>query len=117
MTKINKPMFKLNGSLPLTTLKEGDKFIVFCPILDDISSYGDTYDEALNNFSEALSTSFLILHEEGKLEEFLTSCGWQFEEKNEQVIIVPPLVIKTVDYTPELNKPNVPLEDAIAQPH
>ena len=100
--KVKENQFQFKGSFPLTVVQEDGIFIASCPILDDLSSYGDTIEEAQNNFSQALIGTLMILKEENKLEDFLTSCGWKLEEKDEQMFIIPPFVVKTLDYNPNL---------------
>jgi len=99
---VTENLFSFNGSFPLQTIKEGDTFITFCPLLDDISGYGNTFEIARKRFTEALLGTLLILHHENKLEEFLESCGWQAEKIDDKYSITPPITISiNDDYKPE----------------
>ena len=80
--------------LQVSFIKEGDKFIAHSPALD-ISTSGDTLDQAKNRFEE-LSSSFLeeCVHM-GTLEDVLTELGWHKSEKNQMSDEnwVPPTII------------------------
>lgn len=75
-------------SLPLVILKEGDEFVVYTPVLD-LSTYGDTYEEAENRFQEAVTLFIEDLVEQGTLEEVLEDLGWKKVRKKWK----PPVVV------------------------
>ena len=52
-------MKKMNfqASLPVTFLREGDQFVAYTPVLD-LSTSGDTFEQAKKRFSEAVQIFF-----------------------------------------------------------
>lgn len=66
----------IGGSLPLEIIKEGNVFVAYTPALD-LSSYGETYKEAIDNFREALFIFIEELVEAGTIEEVFEECGWE----------------------------------------
>lgn len=74
--------------LPVSFLKEGKKFIAYSPALN-LSTSGKTFEQAQNNFAEAVELFFEEIIEAGTLEEVLLELGWVKENKN----LVPPLVV------------------------
>ncbi len=81
-------MDKIEFSLSVTVIKEGDTFVAYSPALD-LSTVGDTFDEAKKRFGEAVQIFFEEITEKGTVEEALTELGWQ-KNKNE---FVPPMVV------------------------
>ncbi len=77
-------------ALPVSIIKEGNSFIAFSPALD-LSTVGDTFEEAQKRFEEAVELFFEEITEKGTVEEVLTELGWQ---KNKQQL-VPPQVVST----------------------
>ena len=75
-------------SLPLSVLKEGDSFIAYTPALD-LSTAGDTFEEAQKNFVEAVNLFFEELLKMGTINEVLTGLGWQKQNNT----FLPPVVI------------------------
>ena len=65
----------LKFSLPLTILKEGDAFIAYSPALE-LSSVGDTFEEARSHFDEAVNLFFEEIIEAGTVDRVLTDLGW-----------------------------------------
>ena len=63
-------------SLPVDFYKEGGHFIAYCPALD-ISTCGDTFEEAKKNFSELLDAFVTETTKMGTLEAVLLECGWE----------------------------------------
>lgn len=76
-----------NFALPVDILKEGDSFIAYTPALD-LSTVGDTFEEAQQRFKEAVQIFFEEINEKGTVDEVLTELGWQ-KYKNE---FTPPIV-------------------------
>ncbi|MCD4780048.1 MAG: type II toxin-antitoxin system HicB family antitoxin [Candidatus Omnitrophica bacterium] len=70
--KIN---FSLNLKLPVQIIKENDAFVAYTPALD-LSTQGDTYEEAQQMFEELINVFFAELIEMGTLEKVLKECGW-----------------------------------------
>jgi len=72
--KIN--MAHVKGTLPVQYFKEGDIFIAFTPSLD-LSTCGETFEEAKKNFMEAVTLFFEECIKQGTLGKVLASYGWQ----------------------------------------
>lgn len=81
-----KKKFQVN--LQVTVLKEDDCFIAYSPALD-ISTVGDTLEEAQRRFAEAAQLFLEEITLEKKLEEALLELGWQKEQHG----LTPPLVV------------------------
>ena len=62
--------------IPLSIWKEGDVYVSFTPALD-LSSCGDTRDEAIRNMDEAARFFFQTAEERNCLQELLESYGWE----------------------------------------
>jgi predicted RNase H-like HicB family nuclease len=69
-------------------IKEGKYIIAQAPALD-LSTFGDTIEEAKEAFAEALDLFMDHLVEHGTLDEVLSGLGWQQEDER----WVPPMVI------------------------
>jgi len=65
--------------IPLSLWKEGDVYVSFTPALD-LSTCGDTRDEAIRNMDEAARLFFQTAEERDCLQELLESYGWQLSE-------------------------------------
>lgn len=81
-----KPRFEF--SLPVSIIKEGDSFIAYTPALD-LSTVGDTLEDAQKRFQEAVELFFEEIAERGTVNEALTELGWQKEDKH----LTPPVVV------------------------
>jgi predicted RNase H-like HicB family nuclease len=79
---MHKIGIKIRGAIPLCFLKEGKAFVAFSPALD-LSTCGKTFDEARENFAEALEIFFEECLKMGTLAEALESYGWVKDRKNE----------------------------------
>lgn len=75
-------------SLPVSILKEDDSFVAYTPALD-LSTAGKTFEEAQQNFSEAVKIFFEELMDMGTLDEVLSGLGWQKQNNS----FVPPVVV------------------------
>lgn len=75
-------------ALPVSILKEGDSFIAYTPALD-LSTSGDTFEDAQKNFDEAVNIFFEELIEMGTTNEVLEGLGWQKQNN----ILIPPVVV------------------------
>jgi predicted RNase H-like HicB family nuclease len=64
--------------LPVIFLKEGGQFIAYTPALD-LSSSGDTFEEAERHFRETVQIVFEECRRMGTLENFLGEFGWKKE--------------------------------------
>lgn len=67
-------MNDLNYTLPVSIFKEGNAFVAYTPALD-LSTMGETFEEAQNNFKEAVQIFFEEVIEKGTLEEVLMGYG------------------------------------------
>lgn len=75
-------------SLPVAILKEGDAFIAYTPALD-ISTAGDTLEEAKKRFKEAVGIFFEEISEAGTVDDVLIELGWQKIDNQ----LTPPVVV------------------------
>ncbi|PIR59197.1 MAG: hypothetical protein COU69_01270 [Candidatus Pacebacteria bacterium CG10_big_fil_rev_8_21_14_0_10_56_10] len=74
--------------IPVSIIKEGDSFVAYSPAID-ISTVGDTFEEAQKMFGEASQLFFEEIMEKGTTEEALLELGWQ---KNEESFFPPTVV-------------------------
>lgn len=89
-------MGKLNleFKLPVSILREGEKYIAYTPALD-LSTSGRTYNEVKERFEEIVSVFFEEIVKKGTLEEVLRDLGW----KRVQAKWSPPIVISQESQT------------------
>jgi predicted RNase H-like HicB family nuclease len=73
-------MEKINGTIPVFFTKEKESFVAFSGALD-LSTCGQTIEEARRNFAEALEIFFEECIKMNSLGEVLESCGWVKDEK------------------------------------
>jgi predicted RNase H-like HicB family nuclease len=66
----------IKGKIPVIYFKEGKQFVAYSPVLD-LSTRGDTEEQALARFSEAANIFFNEIIKMGTLEDVLTECGWK----------------------------------------
>jgi predicted RNase H-like HicB family nuclease len=67
---------KLTFSLPVSFIKEGNRFVAYSPAID-LSTSGKTYKEAQKRFMEASSAFFEEISEQGTMDEVLRELGWR----------------------------------------
>lgn len=79
---------RIQFTLPVSILKEGDSFVAYTPALD-LSTAGNTFEEAQKNFIEAVNIFFSELVEMGTVDETLAGLGWQKQNNT----FVPPIVV------------------------
>ena len=72
---------RLHFKLPVSFIKEGNKFIAYTPALD-LSTSGDSFKQARGRFEEAVDIFFEEVIKKGTLEEVLTDYGWRKIKKN-----------------------------------
>lgn len=65
----------VEASVEVQLIKEGDYFVSYCPALE-LSSFGDSEEDATKGFEEALAIFFDELHKRGTLEKVLLNLGW-----------------------------------------
>jgi hypothetical protein len=74
-TKTQK-MDNVNARIPVILFEEGTKFVAYSPAID-LSTCGDSEDQARKRFIEAASIFFDEITRMGTIEDVLTECGWQ----------------------------------------
>lgn len=79
---------KIAFDLPVSILKEGDVFVAYSPAIE-VSTVGETFQEAQQRFEEAANIFFEEIIENNTLEDALLELGWQKENKQ----LVPPMVV------------------------
>ena len=62
--------------LPVNFYQEGDLVVATSPALE-ITTQGETFDEAKKNFEELVSIFFEEYKDVNLLEKVLTECGWR----------------------------------------
>ena len=95
---MNKVNFQF--SLPISIIKEGESFISYSPALD-LSTVGNTFEEAQQRFEEAVQIFFEEVNQRGTLEEALLELGWQ--KLNSE--LTPPSIVSHT--TQEFSIPNL----------
>jgi predicted RNase H-like HicB family nuclease len=65
----------ISYELPVTIFREGNAFVAYTPALD-LSSAGNTEEEAKKMFAESVETFFEELIELGTLDSVLKDLGW-----------------------------------------
>lgn len=78
----------LEVNLPVSFLKEGNKYVAYTPALD-LSTCGNSYQQAKKRFAEVVDIFFAELIDNGTLEEVLSGLGW----KKTQATWNPPVLI------------------------
>lgn len=76
------------ANLPVTFLREGNKFVAYTPALD-LSTSGDTFEQAQRRFVEAVGIFFEECRRMGTMESVLLELGWTKTKNNLQ----PPVVV------------------------
>ena len=75
-------------NLPVSFLKENDQFVAYTPALD-LSTSGETLEQAKKNFTEAVEIFFDEIISMGTFEEVLLDLGWKKQAHD----LIPPLVV------------------------
>lgn len=73
--KSKKHHFKVEADLRVSVKREDGCIIVYCPELE-LSSYGETIEDAMKNFTEVLEIFFEDIIKRGTIEDVLRECGW-----------------------------------------
>lgn len=79
----------VEAQVPVFFVEEEGQWVAFCPALD-VSSYGDTIEEAKVAFEEALEIFIEETVDRGTLEKELLRMGWTLSSKE----YVPPTIAK-----------------------
>jgi hypothetical protein len=66
---------EFQASLPVTFLREGDQFVAYTPALD-LSTSGDSFDQAKKRFGEIVQIFFEECLNMGTLPKVLADLGW-----------------------------------------
>lgn len=75
-------------NIPITVFKEGDRFISYSPAID-LSTSGETFEEARKKFAEATVLFFEEIVDKGTVDEVLEDLGWHKVDHNWQ----PPVIV------------------------
>ncbi len=67
---------KVKGAIPVIFFKEGSKVIAYSPAID-LSTCGDTEEQASKRFSEASAIFFNEIMKMGTIDDVLVECGWK----------------------------------------
>jgi hypothetical protein len=81
---------KIRGKVPVLYFKEGNKFVAFSPALD-LSTCGDTKEQARERFIEACTIFFDEITRMGTVDDVLAECGWKKVTVKEQSSWSPPI--------------------------
>jgi predicted RNase H-like HicB family nuclease len=87
-------------TLPISIIKEDESFIAYTPALD-LSTVGDTFEEAQERFVEAVQIFFEEINEQGTVDEALSDLGWKRHDNK----LTPPVVVSTI--TQSFSIPNI----------
>jgi len=71
-----KAAHNILARIPVIFFDEDNKTIAYSPALD-LSTYGDTEDQARKRFAEAVSIFIDEIVKMGTLDDILTECGWR----------------------------------------
>ena len=66
----------ITTKLPVNFYNEDNKFIAYCPALD-ISTCGDTFEEAQEKFEELVAIFLAETIKMDTLDDVLLECGWR----------------------------------------
>lgn len=75
-------------SLDVLLIKEGDYIVSYCPALN-LSSFGDSEQDAREAFDEALTIFLSDVSKKGTLEKVLLNLGWSLK-KFPKISFLPP---------------------------
>ena len=94
----------IQAKIPVILFEEGDKIVAYSPAID-LSTCGDTEEQARKRFVEAASIFFDELIRMGTMTDVLTECGWHKMPRKETWM--PPkyklCVEETVQISPGVN--------------
>jgi hypothetical protein len=66
----------ISARIPVILFEEGAKFVAYSPVID-VSTCGDSEEQARQRFIEAATIFFNEIPRMGTIEDVLTECGWQ----------------------------------------
>jgi len=70
-----KKMDNIQAKIPVILFEEGDKIVAYSPAID-LSTCGNTEDQARKRFIEAASIFFDEITRMGTVDDVLAECGW-----------------------------------------
>ena len=65
----------IQARIPVILFEEGKKVVAYSPALD-LSTYGNSEEQARKRFTEAAAIFFAELVKMGTVDEVLEECGW-----------------------------------------
>ena len=74
--QILQSKMKLTINIEVVIVKEGNYFVAYCPALE-LSSYGDTEQNAIKSFQEEADIFLEETHKQGTFEKYLLRNGWR----------------------------------------
>jgi predicted RNase H-like HicB family nuclease len=74
------PTVNVGANVMVLFLKEAEMFVAYSPVLD-LSTCGQTFEEAQKNFEEAIQIFFEECIKSNTLDDVLTSLGWKSVKK------------------------------------
>jgi predicted RNase H-like HicB family nuclease len=78
---LSKRVMKMELSVKTQIIREGDVFVAYAPELD-VSSCGDTVEEARRNLREAVELFIETAREKGALKDILEEAGFHEEDSS-----------------------------------
>ena len=82
MAKMTKKAPLVEAKIPVLFFQEGKKVVAYSPALD-LSTCGDTEQQARKRFGEAALIFLSEISKMGTIEEVLEECGWQRTPKRQ----------------------------------
>jgi hypothetical protein len=81
---------RLIGKVPVMYFQDGKQVVAFSPALD-LSTCGDTKEQARTRFIEAATIFLDEIIEMGTVDDVLTECGWKKTTVNDKSSWTPPV--------------------------
>lgn len=82
MAKMTKKASLVEAKIPVLFFQEGKKVVAYSPALD-LSTCGDTEQQARKRFGEAALIFLTEISKMGTIEEVLEECGWRKSPKRQ----------------------------------
>lgn len=83
----------ITAAVEIAVFMEDRIWVAYCPALE-VSSYGDTKEEAQKALEEAMEIFFEETIERGTLEKVLLQLGWQLRQKPRALYLPPQIDLK-----------------------
>lgn len=77
--------------LNVLVFQQGDYYVAYCPSIE-LSSYGDTIEEAKNGFDDVMNNYLETSQKNGTLHSDLLSHGWQLNIDNDKNAAPPQMI-------------------------